>query len=167
MEAFFQAVFLCRKAKPKDLEKETNIGIEKIKIGASGIDNNGMEKENVEAKEENEGQEYTSDPKKCSQDPHQVKVSVSIPQRSSEESNPDPGVVGGRGGGGGVVGGLGGGDGGVVGGRGGGDCDVVGGRAKSNVHKLLCARYAALGPLSFKEQQVTLFSDVLKVEYGN
>ena len=62
------------------------------------------------------------------------KLSISIPQRCSEESN----------------------------------ADDIGGRAKSvsNVHKLLSARYAALGPLSFKEKQVRWFCDILKVNYG-
>ena len=56
----------------------------------------------------------------------QVKVSISIPQRCSEESNPE---------------------------------------SVSNVHKLLCARYAALGPLSSKELQVKLFPDILMVKH--
>ena len=109
---------------------------ESKKASESGLDNNGMDNDDVEVKEENKKQESVSDPKRCSQgqgsqDSDQVKGSAesdSIRQRRSEESIPDG----------------------------------FGGRVKSvsKVHKLLSARYAALGPLSFKEQQVQLLCNV-------
>ena len=100
---------------------ESNHGSKKTR--EDGVDNNGMDNDELERQEENDEQES----ERCSQrsqDADQVKSSAeesdSIQQRCSEGSNP-----------------------------------------ASNVHKLLSDRYAALGPLSFKEQQVQLFCNIL------
>ena len=121
-------MFLCRKPKFEESQKDSNPRTEKLQGRDIGNDNNGMEADDgvdIEAKEEND--EQVSDPERCSQgskDSDQVKGSeenIFIPGRCSEVSNHDRT-----------------------------------GNSNSNVHKLLCARYAALGPLSLKEQQVAV-----------
>ena len=131
-------MFLCRKPKFEESQKNGNTRTEKLQGRDNGITNNGMEADDgvdIEAKEENN--EQVSDPERCSQGSKaslQVKGSIehiSIPERCSEGSNP------------GRVGGV--------------------GNSDSNVHKLLYTRYVALGPLSFKEQQVAFMSNIPKV----
>ena len=87
----------------------------------------------IEAKEEN----IVSDPEKCSQG---SKASLQLKGPTEHMPIPEKRSKG-------------------------SNLDRVGGvgNSDSNVHRLLYTRYVALGPLSFKEQQVTLLSNIPKV----
>ena len=84
LESSFQAVFLCRKSK----RKESNPERENIEARDNGIDNNGMEKDDVEAKEKDDA----SDPKRWS--PWSQDSSSLLPFRKGAPRNPTLMILG-------------------------------------------------------------------------
>ena len=128
-------MFLCRKPKSKKSQKDSNPRIEKLQGKDNGIDNNGMEADDgVDIEAKEKNNEQIYDPKRCTQG---SKASLQV--KGSEEHISIPGRC-----------------------SEGSNPDPAG-NSNSNVHKLLYTRYAALGPLSLKEQQVSLLSSILKV----
>ena len=101
----------------------------------NGIDNNGMEADDgVDIEAKEKNNEQIYDPERCTQG---SKASLQV--KGSEEHISIPGRC-----------------------SEGSNPDRTG-NSNSNVHKLLYTRYVALGPLSIKEQQVSLLSSILKV----
>ena len=134
----FQAVFLCRKPKSEKLQKDSNPRTEKLQGRDIGIANNGMEADDgVDIEAKDGNNEQASDPERCSQGSKE-----SDQLKGSIEHISVPGRF-----------------------SEGSNPDCIG-NSNSNVHKLLYTRYVALGPLSFKEQQVAVQSSILKVLLG-
>ena len=128
-------MFLCRKPKSEKSQKDSNPRTEKLQGKDNGIANDGMEADDgVDIEAKDGNNEQASDPERCSQGSKESdQLKGSIEHISVPKRCSE-----------------------------GSNPDRTG-NSNSNVHKLLYTRYVALGPLSIKEQQVSLLSSILKV----